>query len=40
VARDFGIPAVVCPGATKRIQDGAKLRVDGNRGIVHLMEGA
>ncbi len=40
VARDFGIPAVVCPGATKRIQDGAKLRVDGNRGIIHLMEGA
>jgi len=39
VARDFGIPAVVCPGATKRIKDGNPLRVDGNRGIVHLMEG-
>jgi pyruvate,water dikinase len=40
VARDFGIPAVVCPGVTKRITDGSKVRVDGNRGIIHLMEGA
>lgn len=39
VARDFGIPAVVCPGVTKRITDGSKVRVDGNRGIIHLMEG-
>jgi pyruvate,water dikinase len=39
VARDFGIPAVVCPGATKRIKEGSKLRVDGNRGIIHLMDG-
>jgi pyruvate,water dikinase len=38
VARDFGIPAVVCPGATKRIKDGSKLRLDGNRGMIHLME--
>ncbi len=38
VARDFGIPAVVCPGATKRIKDGSRLRVDGNRGMIHLME--
>jgi rifampicin phosphotransferase len=36
VARDFGIPAVVCPGATKRIKDGSKLRLDGNRGVIHL----
>jgi pyruvate,water dikinase len=40
VARDFGIPAVVCPGVTKRITDGSRIRVDGNRGIIHLMEGA
>jgi pyruvate,water dikinase len=39
VARDFGIPAVVCPGATRRIKDGSALRVDGNRGIVHLVDG-
>ena len=38
VARDFGIPAVVCPGATKRIKDGSKLRLDGNRGMIHVME--
>jgi len=38
VARDFGIPAVVCSGATKRIKDGRKLRLDGNRGMIHLME--
>ena len=40
VARDFGIPAVVCPGATKRIKDGSQLRLDGNRGTIHLLEDA
>jgi len=39
VARDFGIPAVVCPDATKRIADGAQVRVDGNRGAVTVLEG-
>ncbi|MDA1087577.1 MAG: PEP-utilizing enzyme [Verrucomicrobia bacterium] len=39
VARDFGIPAVVCPGATKRIPDGARVRVDGNRGSVTVLKG-
>jgi pyruvate,water dikinase len=38
VARDFGIPAVVCPGATNRIRDGRKLHLDGNRGTIHLLE--
>ncbi len=38
VARDFGIPAVVSPGATKRIKDGARLRVDGNRGTVTMLK--
>ncbi len=38
VARDLGIPAVVCPDATRRITDGAGLRVDGNNGIITLME--
>ncbi|NQZ69191.1 MAG: hypothetical protein HRT89_14115, partial [Lentisphaeria bacterium] len=38
VARDFGIPAVVCAGATKRLKEGDKVRVDGNRGIISIME--
>ncbi len=38
VARDLGIPAVVCPDATRRISDGASIRVDGNNGIITLME--
>ena len=37
VARDFGIPAVVCPDATRRIPDGATVRVDGNRGRISLL---
>lgn len=39
VARDFGIPAVACPGATRRIRDGATVRVDGSRGQVILQDG-
>lgn len=38
VARDFGIPAVVCPDATRRIPDGASVRVDGSRGLITLLE--
>jgi pyruvate,water dikinase len=38
VARDFGIPAVVCPGATRSISAGATVRVDGNRGKVSIVE--
>ena len=37
VARDFGIPAVVCPGATRRIPHGAAIRVDGNAGKITLL---
>jgi pyruvate,water dikinase len=37
-ARDFGIPAVACSDATKLIPDGAKVRVDGNRGTAELLE--
>jgi len=37
VARDFGIPAVVCPAATRRIPDGAEIRVDGNNGHIDLL---
>jgi pyruvate,water dikinase len=38
VARDFGIPAVVCPGATGRIRDGERVQVDGNRGEIRIVE--
>lgn len=38
VARDFGIPAVVCPDATRRIVSGQEIRVDGNRGVITLIE--
>ncbi|MFP4356373.1 MAG: PEP/pyruvate-binding domain-containing protein [Phycisphaerae bacterium] len=34
VARDFGIPAVVLPGATRMIQDGQQLQIDGDAGKV------
>lgn len=38
VARDYGIPAVVCPGAMRKIPHGASIRVDGGRGIVTLLD--
>lgn len=38
VARDFGIPAVVCPDATRRIKDGQKVRVDGNQGLITIVD--
>ena len=38
VARDFGIPAVVCPGATRAIADGRTVRVDGNRGRITFID--
>jgi len=38
VARDFGIPAVVCPGATRLIADGATVQVDGDRGRIIMLE--
>jgi len=37
VARDFGIPAVVCPAATRRIPHGATVRVDGNGGTITIL---
>ena len=40
VAREFGLPAVVGTGtATKRIKDGQRIRVDGSRGIVTILDG-
>ncbi|HZF00172.1 MAG TPA: PEP/pyruvate-binding domain-containing protein [Planctomycetota bacterium] len=38
VARDFGIPAVVLPGATKLIPEGATAKIDGNKGRVELQK--
>jgi pyruvate,water dikinase len=39
VAREYGLPAVVGTGqATQRIKTGQRLRVDGNRGIVHILD--
>jgi phosphohistidine swiveling domain-containing protein len=36
VARDFGIPAVACPNATRLVKAGTVVRVDGNAGRVIL----
>jgi pyruvate,water dikinase len=38
VARDFGIPAVVCPNATRLIASGDRVRVDGNAGRIFILE--
>ena len=34
VARDFGIPAVVCPGATTFLRTGERIRIDGSSGKI------
>ncbi len=38
VARDFGIPAVAAPHATRQLQDGDLVCVDGNQGKVFVVE--
>ncbi|MQA83363.1 MAG: PEP-utilizing protein mobile subunit [Streptosporangiales bacterium] len=39
VAREYGMPAVVGTGqATKRIKTGQRVRVDGDRGVVRLLD--
>ncbi len=39
VAREYGLPAVVgVEGATREIQSGQRIRVDGDRGLVTLLE--
>jgi phosphohistidine swiveling domain-containing protein len=41
VARELGIPAVVgCGNATRRLNTGDRIRVDGGRGIVEILETA
>ena len=38
VAREYAIPAVVgCVDATEKIADGARIRVDGDTGVVTLL---
>ncbi len=37
-ARDFSIPAVACPDTTQIIKNGAKVRVDGDRGHISIFE--
>jgi pyruvate,water dikinase len=39
VAREYGVPTVVnVSGATRAIQSGDRLRVDGDRGVVEIVE--
>ncbi|WP_243645288.1 PEP-utilizing enzyme [Natrarchaeobius chitinivorans] len=38
VAREYGIPSVVVAGATKQIETGQRIRVDGNRGVVEMLK--
>ena len=41
VAREYGIPAVVSvPSAVTRIRSGQRIRVDGTRGFVEILDGA
>ena len=41
VAREYGIPAVVSvAGAIERIRTGQRIRVDGSRGVVEILDGA
>jgi pyruvate,water dikinase len=38
VCRDFGLPAVVLPGATRRLASGGWVEVDGGRGAVRMVD--
>ena len=41
VARELGVPAVVgCGDATMRLDTGDRVRVDGGRGVVEILEAA
>lgn len=40
VAREYGLPAVLSvTGATREIRSGQRVRVDGGRGVVELLDG-
>ncbi len=38
VAREYGIPSVVLAGATDTLRTGQRIRLDGNHGIIELLE--
>ncbi len=38
VAREYGIPSVVVADATEKLKSGQRVRVDGYRGVVELLE--
>jgi pyruvate,water dikinase len=39
VAREYGVPAVVGTGnASRLVKDGMKIRVDGFKGVVEILE--
>lgn len=39
VAREYGIPAVMdIPHATQRLQEGQRVRMDGRRGIIEILD--
>lgn len=38
VARDFGIPAVACPNATRLLKTGDTIRIDGHAGRVQVLK--
>lgn len=38
VAREYGIPSVVAAEATEKLKSGQRVRVDGYRGVVELLE--
>ncbi len=40
VAREYGIPSVVIPDATERFSTGDRIRIDGDRGTVELVDEA
>ncbi|MEM7394061.1 MAG: PEP-utilizing enzyme, partial [Verrucomicrobiota bacterium] len=41
ISREYGIPAVLAvPGLTEKLKEGQKVRVDGNRGVVEVLDDA
>jgi pyruvate,water dikinase len=39
MAREYGIPCIAgCVDATAKIKTGQRVRVDGNRGVVYIMD--